>query len=121
MSLLSQIQMADSKTLNSYEYAIETITNSVSGKTQTEEIIKTIEKYTNEGWRVHTIYSNELGKNAIAFMGVGVNATQSEDVIIFERHVQYNVVCHTEKDLLVTNYCAELPVRFGVASINIFK
>ena len=66
-----------------------------------------------------TIYSNELGKNAVAFMGVGVNSTQSEDIIVFERHVQYTVICHTEKEILVTNYCGDLPVRFGMAKMLI--
>ena len=119
MSVFEQIQMADSKTLNSYEYAIESISNTFSGKTQKEEMLDVIKKYAQDGWRVHTIYSNELGRNVVAFMGVGVNATQSEDIIIFERHIQYNVMCHTEKDLLVTNYCGDLPVRFGIAKMKI--
>ena len=44
---------------------------------------------------------------------------KSEDIIIFERHIQYNVMCHTEKDLLVANYCGDLPVRFGIAKMMI--
>ena len=117
MNFFEQTQIADSKTFNLYEYAIESVSNAFSGETQKEEILNVIKKYTQDGWRVHTIYSNELGKNAVAFMGVGVNATKSEDIIIFERHIQYNVMCHTEKDLLVTNYCGDLPVRFGIAKI----
>lgn len=117
--MFNQIEMADSKVFNQYEYAIESITNSLSGKSQTEQMLEVIKKYTEEGWKVHTIYSNELGKNAIGIMGVGINATQSEDIIIFERHVQYNVQCYTEKKLLVTNYCGDLPVRFGLAHMHI--
>ena len=119
MNFFEQTQIADSKTFNLYEYAIESVSNAFSGETQKEEILNVIKKYTQDGWRVHTIYSNELGKNAVAFMGVGVNATKSEDIIIFERHIQYNVMCHTEKDLLVTNYCGDLPVRFGIAKMMI--
>lgn len=119
MNLVKQMQMADSKTFNSYEYAIESISSSFLGETKKEEMLKVIQKYTNDGWRVHTIYSNELGKNAVSFLGVGVNSTQSEDIIIFERSIQYNVICHTERELLVMNYCEDLPVRFGKAKMII--
>ncbi len=34
------------------------------------------------------MYSNELGKNALSLLGVGVNSTACEDVMIFERRIQ---------------------------------
>lgn len=55
MNLLNQMQMADSKTLNSYEYAIESVSSAISGETQKDEMLKTIQRYTKDGWRVHTI------------------------------------------------------------------
>lgn len=67
MNLVKQMQMADSKTFNSYEYAIESISSSFLGETKKEEMHKVIQKYTNDGWRVHTIYSNELGKMRFHF------------------------------------------------------
>ncbi len=38
----------------------------------------------DKGWRLITMYSNEIGKNSIA----GVNATMCEDIMIFERCIK---------------------------------
>lgn len=40
------------------------------------------------GWKLHTIYSNELGKNALVILGFGLNETVSEDIIVFERKIK---------------------------------
>jgi len=44
--------------------------------------------YARAGWKLHTMYSNELGKNAVALLGLGVNSTACEDVLIFERRIR---------------------------------
>ena len=41
-----------------------------------------------QGWKLHSIYSNELGKNALRILGFGVNSTACEDVLIFERRIE---------------------------------
>ena len=46
-----------------------------------------LSEHAKNGWRLHSIYSNELGKNVLMIMGLGVNATASEDVMIFERNL----------------------------------
>ena len=56
MNLVKQMQMADSKTFNSYEYAIESISSSFLGETKKEEMLKVIQKYTNDGWRCNLSY-----------------------------------------------------------------
>ena len=45
-------------------------------------------EHAKDGWKLHTIYSNELGKNAVSLLGFGTNSTACEDVLIFERRVE---------------------------------
>ena len=44
-----------------------------------------INKRAREGWKLHTVYSNELGKNALKVLGLVENSTACEDVLVFER------------------------------------
>lgn len=46
-----------------------------------------LKDHSSNGWKLHTIYSNELGKNAIQILGLGINSTACEDVMIFERRI----------------------------------
>ena len=41
-----------------------------------------------QGWRLVTMYSNEIGKNAVALGGVGSNVTMCEDVLVFEKCIK---------------------------------
>ena len=68
-----------------YEYDVVTIINVNGGQVDKERMMRVLATHAQQGWRLHTMYSNELGKNAIMVMGLGVNATASEDVLIFER------------------------------------
>ena len=71
-----------------YEYKIETVSDSsVLGKIQVEEMENILRKYAQEGWRLHTALTNEMGKNAV----VGVNATVNQTIFIFERDVIHEV------------------------------
>lgn len=71
-----------------YEYDVVTIINENHGKIDKERMMRVLADHAAKGWRLHTIYSNELGKNALSVVGVGVNSTASEDVLIFERRVE---------------------------------
>ncbi len=71
-----------------YEYDVVTIVNENHGRVDKEKMKKILAEYTKNGWKLHTIYSNELGKNAIAILGLGVNSTACEDVLIFERRIE---------------------------------
>ena len=53
-----------------------------------ERMKQILTDYSRKGYRLHTIYSNELGKNALSVLGFGVNSTACEDVMIFERRVK---------------------------------
>lgn len=50
------------------------------------EINNTILKQkSDEGYRVVSIFTNEIGKNSLSVAGVGVNSTVDQTVVIFER------------------------------------
>lgn len=71
-----------------YEYDVVTIINEDHGVIDKKRMMNILSKYSRNGWKLHTIYSNELGKNALSIMGFGSNTTASEDVMIFERRIQ---------------------------------
>lgn len=71
-----------------YEYDVVTIINENHGTIDKQEMMRILSEHTKNGWKLHTIYSNELGKNALGILGLGINATACEDVLIFERRVK---------------------------------
>ena len=71
-----------------YEYDVVTIINEGHGQVDKQRILNVLNQRSKQGWKLHTIYSNELGKNAISLLGLGVNATACEDVLIFERRIE---------------------------------
>lgn len=71
-----------------YEYDYIVVPNKSDGSTNKEVIENTIESHAMQGWRLVTMYSNEIGKNAITVGGVGGNVTICEDILIFERCIK---------------------------------
>ncbi|MBE5922720.1 MAG: DUF4177 domain-containing protein [Lachnospiraceae bacterium] len=71
-----------------YEYDVVTIINENHGTIDKEKMMKILSDHAKNGWKLHTIYSNELGKNALMILGFGMNSTACEDVLIFERRIQ---------------------------------
>ena len=71
-----------------YEYDVVTLVNEDHGQVDKIKMIKIMNEKAREGWKLHTIYSNELGKNALRILGFGVNTTACEDVMIFERRIE---------------------------------
>lgn len=67
-----------------YEYDYIVVPNKSDGSTDKEKIEKIIRNHAMQGWRLITMYSNEIGKNSIA----GVNATMCEDIMVFERCIK---------------------------------
>jgi len=75
-----------------YEYAVETVCDNSDGSANIVALKNLLERYSIDGWRLHTIFSNELGKNSssVGFGGVasGSNATIDQQVLIFERCIK---------------------------------
>lgn len=71
-----------------YEYDYIVVSNKADGSTNKETIKDIIESHAMQGWRLVTMYSNEIGKNAVTVGGVGGNVTICEDVLVFERCIK---------------------------------
>lgn len=69
-----------------YDYIV--VPNKADGSTNKEYIKEIITNHAMQGWRLITMYSNEIGKNAVALGGVGSNVTMCEDVLVFERCIK---------------------------------
>lgn len=68
-----------------YEYKIETVMDSaVLGKFDQDNTQHIINNYAMNGWRLHTAFTNEVGKNA----ALGINATINQTILIFERCIK---------------------------------
>ncbi len=67
-----------------YEYDYIVIPNKSDGSTNKEKIKEILNDHAIQGWRLITMYSNEIGKDSI----VGVNATICEDILVFERCIK---------------------------------
>lgn len=70
-----------------YEYDVVTIINEDHGTIDKDKMMKILSDHAKNGWKLHTMYSNELGKNALMILEFGTNSTACEDVLIFERRV----------------------------------
>lgn len=89
--IIAEEQNKQSYALNTvglYEYDVVTILNKEHGLVDKEQMNRILQAHAADGWRLHTIYSNELGKNAISLLGLGTNLTACEDVLIFERKLK---------------------------------
>ena len=71
-----------------YEYDVVSILNEDHGRIDKEKIMKVLSEHSKSGWKLHTMYSNELGKNAVRILGLGTNSTACEDILVFERRVE---------------------------------
>lgn len=75
-----------------YEYDYVVVPNMSDGSTHKERIREELTSHSMQGWRLVTMYSNEIGKNAlgiaVAGVGGGTNATICEDVMVFERCIK---------------------------------
>ena len=73
-----------------YEYDVDVIPN--DGGVNVELLKSVLDARARKGWKQHSIYSNELGKNshveAVNWTdSVRINSTASQDVLIFERRI----------------------------------
>ena len=75
-----------------YEYDYVVVPNKSDGSTNAEKIRSIIISHATQGWRLVTMYSNELGKNStgitVSGIGGGTNVTMCEDIMVFERCIK---------------------------------
>jgi len=75
-----------------YEYEVVVIPDRSSGEVDTDQLRRTLSSYASVHWRLHSVFTNECGKNAmsaaVSGIGFGTNATIDQTVLIFERCVR---------------------------------
>lgn len=75
-----------------YEYECVVVPNLSNGSIDKEKIQEIVANYAMQGWRLVTMYSNELGKEmvevTVGAIGGGENTTMCEDVLMFERCIK---------------------------------
>ena len=75
-----------------FEYKVVSIMDLPTGASDDANIQKALNIWSQQGWRLHTIYTNEIGKTSsaasIGGFGGGVNATIDQTVLIFERCIK---------------------------------
>lgn len=74
-----------------YEYTVVRVLDNRNGSTNQEKLQSVLTEYAMEGWKLHSVITNEIGKNisAVSIGGItgGTNATVDEIILIFERMV----------------------------------
>lgn len=75
-----------------YEYQTVIVNNLETGEINQIEFQRALETWSQKGWRLHSVFNNELGKTsssiAVGFIGSNVNATIDQTVLIFERCIK---------------------------------
>lgn len=74
-----------------YEYTTARIIDNADGSTNQMQLQSVLMEYANAGWKLHSVITNEIGKNVSSvsiggFTG-GTNATMDEVILIFERMI----------------------------------
>lgn len=86
---IEEEKQAFAKSFNEfYEYEVVTVRNDRYGAVDRDFLMRVLAQYAQNGWRLHTAYSNQLGVNSSSSYGSGTNSTICEDVLIFERRVE---------------------------------
>lgn len=86
IKLLNDIKQRTSDV--TYEYAVEVIRD-VGGATDVRLLSQVLERYGSRGYKVRSIFTNELGENSISYGGIGTNSTVDQVVVVFEKKI-YN-------------------------------
>lgn len=84
------------KEFGEFEYKVITIPNADGGAVDAGKLQKILDAMSEAGWRLITVYSNELGKtsrtSSMSGFGTstttGTNSTVCQDVMFFERRIR---------------------------------
>lgn len=75
-----------------FEYKVIVINDLSNGQVDNIKIQEALDEWSEKGWRLHTIFSSEIGKNStgvsIASFGSITNATIDQTILIFERCIK---------------------------------
>jgi hypothetical protein len=87
IAILHSLNKIESNTrIKYYDYVVESVRD-INGGTDIRSLSSLLSKYSEKGYRVSKIFTNELGKNAVSVGGIGLNSTEDQVVIIFEKPI----------------------------------
>ena len=88
----SQRRLEQIEQNNLYEYKVEIINDEKDGTLNKHSIQEILTKNAQLGWRLHSITTNEIGKQvggmSIPFLSMSLNATIEQTVLVFERCIR---------------------------------
>lgn len=84
LEVLNSLLEIKSKEKAEYNYEVETIKD-IRGQTDVKTLTRVLKQYGRDGYRVVSIFTNELGKNAMSINGIGTNSTCDEVIVVFEK------------------------------------
>lgn len=76
-----------------FEYISVVIDDSTDGTINNSLLQAQLDKYADEGWRLHTVFTNEVNTSSIGMIGAGgigasENTTIEQTILIFERCIK---------------------------------
>lgn len=74
-----------------FEYKVVAVSDLSNGEMNQDEVQEMLSKYSEEGWRLHSVFTNEIGKKPSAgsvIFGMAINETIDQTVLIFERCIK---------------------------------
>lgn len=75
-----------------YEYDVVIINDLSNGQIDEEKMRRSLNKQADNGWRLHSVFTNEIGKSSVAMSIVGfgneINSTIDQTILIFERCIK---------------------------------
>ncbi|MBD5521599.1 MAG: DUF4177 domain-containing protein [Lachnospiraceae bacterium] len=75
-----------------FEYKVVIVNNLETGEINQIQMKTALDTWSEQGWRLHSVFNNELGKTSssvsVGFLGTTVNATIDQTVLIFERCIK---------------------------------
>ena len=75
-----------------YEYKVLSLVDKNTGACDIEALEAMLNEYAKKGWRVKSVITNELGKTALAIMGIGINGTVDQVIAILERDIRLSLL-----------------------------
>lgn len=109
-----------------YDYDVDIVYDKIfSGKVDVDELNNSLISHSQNGWRLKFAFTDELGKNmaggAVGALAAGLNSTQEQIVLIYERNRDYakkKLIQKVEdKDIPVINYSNNSLLRPGMANV----
>ncbi len=69
-----------------YEYKVLDVRDK-GGRVNIDTLTDLLNQYGRDGWHLVSAYTNEIGKNALALSGIGINSTADQNILILERKI----------------------------------